>query len=172
MSDEVLIRDRAGCVWVFGLGFAAAGVVLTTMLLSVAEGRPTGGWLVGAWAVAIAHTCAGAAILVKNPHIEIRLGADSRTLRVVRGWPFLRRARELHIDQIHSIVVREGKDSDGDPLYDLELVLGTGERLEALSVPYNTPEPIDAALERIRRWSRERILVRRESRDRPLPPGS
>jgi hypothetical protein len=160
--NEVLIRDRAGCMWLLGLGFAGGGALVTAMLLSNAQGRPSGWLLLLTAVIALAHLTTGTWLVVKHPNIRTELCMGCRMLRIVRRWPWFSRARELHVDQIRYAVVREERDSDNDPIYCLELLLGTGERLVLQSVALHTREPIDAALMRLAEWSSGRVLVRSE----------
>ena len=167
--DQILIRDRAGCMWLLGLGFAGGGLLVMAMLLGNAPGRPTGWPLFLISVIALAHLTTGIWLVVAHPNVKTELHHDGRKLRIVRWWLWFRSVRELHIDQIRSIVVREDTDSDGDPVYRLELVLRTGERLVLQSVALHTRAPIDAALARLAEWSRHRIPIRSQRTD-PLTP--
>ena len=163
------MRDRAGCMWIFGAGFALGGATITAMLIGPTEGKPTGWALLAAAAIGVAHMAAGGWMIVANPNIRVLLRNDGRTLRIVRRWPFRRTVRELHVDHIMHATLREMEDSDGDPVYHLELYLRTGERITLQSIAQNTREPVDAALAKLREWSANRILVRNE-RGAPLTP--
>jgi hypothetical protein len=156
-------------MWLLGLGFAGGGLLVTAMLLGNVPGRPTGWALLLVSVIAIAHLATGIWLVVAHPRVTTELHHDGRKLRVLRRWPWFRSARELHIDEIRSVVVRETTDSDGDPVYRLELVLRTDERLVLQSVALPTRAPIDDALGRLAAWSRGRIPVRTQRGDAPIP---
>jgi hypothetical protein len=167
--DSILFRDRTGGVWLLGSGFVMGGLLVMAMLAGLAEGRPTGWAAAAAAAISLAHITAGSWLILSHPSITVRLDIDGRRLYVVRRWLFIRRARELHVDQIMHAVVREDVDSDGDPVYHFELWLRTGERLVLQSVALYSRQPIDDALDRLARWSGNRIRIHNQ-RGAPLAP--
>ncbi|MGH7471146.1 MAG: hypothetical protein ACRENP_24625 [Longimicrobiales bacterium] len=148
-------------MWLLGLGFLAGGITAFTLLLVASPDSQPGAW--GKLIITViggAHITAGAWLIGSSPNITVWLRRDRPVLHVTKHWLLHKRERVIHLDEIAHFQVRQSEDSDGDPVYRLELHLRSGERLPLQSVDLHTRTEIDAAADRLRSWSGGRLASR------------
>jgi hypothetical protein len=160
-AERLVVRDRAGCLWLMGLAFAAGGVTVLALLFGARSGARPAGW--GSILVALigcAHIAAGTWLMVSTPNTTVRLRHDRPILQISKRWLLHYRTREIHLDQIAHFHIRKSEDSEGDPVYRLWLYLRTGEELPLHSVALHAREELDAVTDRLRSWSGGRLAAR------------
>ena len=159
--ERLPLRDKAGCLGLLGLAFVAGGVMVFALLLGAGSGEEPTGWTRAIAAlIGTVHLAAGIWLFLNTPRITVELRRDRTILQVSRRWLFYRRKRTIDLAEIAHFRVWLGKDSDGDPVYRLELSLRSGERVKLHSVEEHTREDIDAAAEQLRVWSGGRLAAR------------
>ena len=159
----MLIRDRAGCVWVLATMFLGGGLTVLALLLGwVGTSRPSGWVFALALVIAVVHIAAGVWLVARTPRIRVRLGPHDRSLMVERGWPWSRRHRRIAADELAAVVIREVEDSDGDPCWYLDARLRSGERLALTSVASHARNEVQAAAERLQSWAGGSLPIEEE----------
>jgi hypothetical protein len=166
--EHLVLRDRAGCMWLLGLMFLGGGTLVLASWLMGKLGSDFKAWEIAAVAViGIAHFSAGAWLLVSTPSTSVKLHHDRPVLELSRTWLLARKARLIHLDEVLGFHVHTSADSDGDPVYYLELDLRDGQTLRLNAVGIHGRTAIDEATARLREWSGGRIAARiRSPRDR------
>lgn len=150
--------------------FFVGGILVASLLLGAGTGDvPTGWGRVGAWLIACAHIGVGAWYLFVVPRITARLDPSDRVLTLTRGRIFHRERRRIHVTEILDVLTRVDRDSDGDPVWTLELRLRTGEHVPLHSVGTGSEAEIADAKERLRVWSGGQIVFRQAGH--PLEAG-
>jgi hypothetical protein len=148
-------------MWFLGLGFLAGGIIALGMLLLAGPDDRPDGW--GRLLVAVigsAHVAAGSWLVISMPNLSVWLRRDRPVLHIRKRWLLLRRERTIDLADIAHFRVRQSEDSEGDPVYQLELFLRTGERVALHSVALHGRAEIDAAADRLRAWSGGRLAAR------------
>ena len=159
--ERLVIRDRAGCMWVLGLMFLSGGTLVLTMLLRGKLGSDFRAWEIwAAAAIGIAHFSAGTWLLTSTPATQVKLHQDRRVLELSRSWLVLRRTRVIHLDELLGFHMHTSTDSDGDPVYYLELDLRNGQTVRLNAVGMHAQTAIDQLTDRLRAWSGGRLAAR------------
>jgi hypothetical protein len=160
-AERLVIRDRAGCMGLLGLMFFSGGVLVLTMLLLGKLGPERRTWeILAVTAIGLAHFTVGGWLLASTPGRRVLLRRDRPVLELRKNWLTLRRIRAIHLDEMAGFHVHTTTDSDGDPVFYLELDLRNGETIRLHSVAVHARPEIDAAAERLRAWSNGRLVAR------------
>ena len=151
-GTSIEVRDTPGCLWLLGAWFIAGGALAIAMPF-IATNRDALGW--GAKAVAIViglGVFAGGAYTLASTHwFRLRLDPLSRRAELERGGPFGRRETiPFSFADVRSVEVRPGRDSDGDPVFELRIWLRSGQFLVPHGQPLRGEEQARAQAERLR----------------------
>ena len=169
LSERLVLRDKAGCLGLLGLAFVAGGSFVFALLLGAGTGEQPTGWVRALAAlIATAHLGAGTWLFLSTPVVSVRLRRDRPVLQLNKRWLFWRRARTIALTEIAHFQIGQGEDSDGHPVYRLELRLRSGERVRLHSVDEHFRNDIDAATEQLRVWSGGRLAARAGSPIEPM----
>ena len=115
----ISMRDRAAPFWLLGLFLLAGGIIGMAMPLGLANNAGD----LEPWerltSLLIGMGVSSGALwwLAQNPGTMLRLDLTRRSVTVIRWGILGRRTRQFRLDQIESVEVEEGKDSDGDPMW-------------------------------------------------------
>ena len=123
----LVTKDSAGCLWLFGLFFVLVAGTFVVGLLGAFNNLHELNQLelAAAWFVSLAGAAAGVWIIYSNPVIYSRF--DKREgLVVINRRGFMKNETEKYqLTEIKNIVVVESKDSDGDPIFSVNIKLKT-----------------------------------------------
>jgi hypothetical protein len=166
-SEGLVIRDHAGCMGLLGLMFFSGGVLVLTMLVLGKLGPDRKAWeLLAVTVIGLAHFSVGGWLLASTPGMRIMLRRDRPVLELRKSWLVGRRVRAIQLDEMAGFHVHTTTDSDGAPVFYLELDLRNGETIRLHSVAVHARSDIDKAVERLRSWSNGRLAARvRSPRD-------
>jgi hypothetical protein len=151
-GEPLALRDRAGCMWLLGGLFCAGGSIALALALGFSDDEPAAWVRLAAGAIGVVHLGAGVWLIRKHPAVRATLGADGR-LHIERRFPFHGTHRSIARDEIARIITRQGSDSDGDPVWSLELQMHDGEHVPLIYVQHHTREEIDRTIEQLRAWA-------------------
>jgi hypothetical protein len=151
-DTSIELRDTPGCLWLLGAWFVAGGAFAIAMPF-IATNRHELGW--GAKSVVILiglGVLAGGAYTVASTR-WFRLRLDPVTRRAVLERGRLLRGREtvsFAFDDVRSVEARPGRDSDGDPVFELRIWLRSGQFLVPHGQPLRGEDHARAQAERLR----------------------
>jgi len=152
-GDVLTISERPGLTWFLGFWFVAGGVLAMSMVF-LATNAPELEWWerVLGFGIGAAVFAGGVFTLANSPAIVTVLNRKTglATMRI-RG---LRKDERIvfRCGDIIVVEMREEKDSDGDPCYQLLLGLRTGRTLALHSIHGYGRESCEAERQRIRRF--------------------
>lgn len=118
-GGRIWMRDRVAPYWVLGLFLLAGGLIGIAMPLGLATnaGELESWERVTSLGVGVG-VCAGALWwLARNPATEVQLDLTRRSFRLVRWGILGRQVRQVAFDQLESVQLEEGKDTDGDQIW-------------------------------------------------------
>ena len=127
----IILRDRPAPYWALGLFLLAGGVLSIAMPLGLATnaGELERWEALASIGVGIGVAAGALFWLSQNPATEIRLDLTRRRLTLVRLGLRGRQLRQLPFDELVSLELVEGSDSDGDPIWRPAARLRNGEML-------------------------------------------
>jgi hypothetical protein len=118
-GGQITLRDRPAPYWALGLFLLAGGLLSIAMALGLATNADE----LEPWerlsSVAVGLGVAAGALwwLAQNPATELRLDPTRRLLTLVRSGVLGRRERRVAFNELESVELVQGKDSDGDPIW-------------------------------------------------------
>jgi hypothetical protein len=128
-ADQLVVRDSAGCFWLFGLFFVCIGGLFVLGPLGLFTNRDQVPLWVNLLSIVLGLMGIGAGIYVWRgaPFTTIVFDRRRAQVQIERRWLFIRSMTQYAWQDISEIHLREDKDSDGDPIYRIEIVLHSGE---------------------------------------------
>jgi hypothetical protein len=153
--EQLVIKDAPGCTWLFSSFFLAIGSIFVLGPLFFNSDRFDQPWyvnLLGITMGAIA-VATGLWIIGRTPASTVIF--DRLLYRVIlrQGWRKERRERSWSWKEVSEVRVKQEKDSDGDPVYRLQLVLRSGEVTWLTQVSSPSRASSDRAVEKIRQFT-------------------
>ena len=137
-GTHLVAADIPGCIWLLGLVFVASGTFVLTVPLFAPEWSTFGPWERAAvLAIGVSHL--GGGLWTIRHHAATRTELDRAR---GTGTHCLRRPGEraatvtgFRLAEVRDVDVSEEKDSDGDPVYALRLLLSDGRALRLQGHP-------------------------------------
>lgn len=135
-DHQLILTDRAGCVWLFSSLFLFVGGTI----LYGALGGFTNWHEVPKWQLLLAGIMGtigfgtGIGIIHSTPFTNITLNSKSGTMLIRKRGAFKNEERLIRFAEIAEFYLVEENDSDGDPIYRVDLRLKTGEDIRLTSI--------------------------------------
>lgn len=126
-TNNSILNDSAGCLWMLGLFFVViAGTFVIGLLgafynlneLSEIEKA-------GAWFVSLSGLAAGIWFIYSNPGTRLDFDKKGNLLTIQRRGLMRNEIEKYRLNNIEDVILIESKDTDGDPVYRIELKLKT-----------------------------------------------
>ena len=151
-SEKLILQDRPGCIWLLCVLFILLGALFVLGPLFLFNDRTEQPWYVSAAAIFMGSAALGVGLWQANrvPLTTITLDRLSRTITVVAWGLAGRNVRHWPFSDVAGLIVVQEQDSEGDPVYRLQLILRTGEATWLTGVYLHTREPYDQAAGRAR----------------------
>jgi hypothetical protein len=148
--SRLVLKETAGCIWIFGLFFVIISMVVIAGLLGMFTNlnETTDTAKAAAWLVSLSALSAGLWIIYSNPVIYLCFDININVISIHRRGFLRNETEEFPLNEIEDIHLIESRDSDDDPIYQVQIKLKDGnKRLLTNSGPHNR----EALLESIRR---------------------
>jgi hypothetical protein len=147
-GGHISIRDQPGLYWFLGLFLLTGGVIGVAMPLGLATDTETLGPGQRLASVLIGLGVGAGALwwLWRNPGSQVQLDLTRRHLRLVRFGLSGRHVRRIRFEDLESVEVEDGMDSDGDPVWRPAVRLETGELVLLSQLWSHDRAGLDAAL--------------------------
>ena len=151
--ESLILRDQPGCIWGLGVFFLLIGALFVLGPLVLFSDRAEQPWTVNGLAVVMGLAGVGAGVWVlRVPLTTITFDRLDRAV-TVRSWGLRReRNRRWTFAQVAGFQVVEEKDSEGDPVYRLQMELHGGEMVWLTYVHLHFRDSYDQAAQRARQF--------------------
>lgn len=124
-TTNLITKDSAGCLWLFGLFFVVIAGTFVIGLMGAFNNLNELNQLeqTAVWIVSLAGVAAGIWIIYSNP--VIRADFDKREGVVnIRRKSLLRNETENYLlSDIKDVIIKESKDDEGYPIFFVEMIL-------------------------------------------------
>ena len=152
-GNVLTAQATPGCLWIFGLWFVAGGTLGLVMTFAASNAHELA-WWERVFAFGMSAGCAAAGIFVIVGAPAIRAVFDRTNGHAVVTTTGLRaRSRvEFACRDVCVVDLKEEKDSDGDPMYQVRLWLRDGRSILLQSQPAHGREWCAARADAIRRF--------------------
>lgn len=152
-GDVLIVRATPGCMWIFGLWFVAGGLLAMVMTFAASNAHELA-WWERLFAATIGVACAAAGVWVIVGAPAVRAVFDRATGHVVVTTTGLRtRSRvEFACRDVRIVDLKEEKDSNGYPMYQVRVRLRDGRAVVLQSQPVHGRDWCGARADAIRRF--------------------
>jgi hypothetical protein len=140
-ASRLTLRDRPGCLWLFGLLFVASGTFVLGSVPFAPEWATFGRWERAAiLAIGLGHFCAGLWLVRRHPttRLELDRAQGTGTFSIRHPGDRVPTVTRFSLSDLRDVRILEQRDSDGDPSFALALVLAEGGELRLHGAPART----------------------------------
>ncbi len=127
-TTNLIVKDSAGCLWLFGLFFVAIAGTFVIGLMGAFNNLHELNQLeqTAAWIVSLAGVAAGIWIIYSNPVIKTDFDKREGVVKINKRG-FMKNEKENYpFIEIKDIIVNESKDDDGDPIFSVDIKFISG----------------------------------------------
>lgn len=127
-TTNFIVKDSAGCLWLFGLFFVLIAGTFVIGLMGAFNNLNELNQLeqTAAWIVSLAGVAAGIWIIYSNPAIKTDFDKIENTVLIKRIGLMRTETENYPLKEIKDIVINQSKDDDGDPIFSVDMNLISG----------------------------------------------
>jgi hypothetical protein len=135
-GNVLIAQATPGCVWIFGLWFVAGGALAIVMTFAAYNAHELAWWeRLLTLVIGTACTAAGLFVIVGAPAVRAVFDRTSGRAFVTTTGLRTRTRVEFACGDVCVVDLREEKDSDGDPMYQVRIWLRDGRTILLQSQP-------------------------------------
>lgn len=136
-TNELIIRETPGCLWIFGLFFAVVGGLFVYGSLGGLYdfGRQTILTLILAFVMGAIGIAAGVWIIYRAPITRVLIDRIDGEVLITRFGLFGRRKNSYAFDDVERFCLIEEVDDESSPIWSLGMNLSSGETIKISSSP-------------------------------------
>lgn len=153
-TTNLIVKDSAGCLWLFGLFFVSVAGTFVIGLMGAFNNLHELNQLeqAAAWFVSLAGVTAGIWIIYSNP--AIKTDFDKRDDKVLIKRSGLMRTETEHypLKEIKGIVLNESRDDDGDPIFSVDMKLISGKTTALTKTWLRNKEELEKVVDQIKNF--------------------
>jgi len=122
-NTNLVLKDSPGCFWMLGLFFVViAGTFIIGLLGAFYNlNEITELEKAGAWFISLSGLSAGIWFIYTNPGTRLDFNKIENVLTIQRRGLMKNEIEKYRLNNIEDIILIESKDTDGDPVYRVEL---------------------------------------------------
>lgn len=122
-NTNLVLKDSAGCFWMLGLFFVVIAGTFVIGLLGAFYNLNELSELekAGAWFISLCGLAAGIWFIYSNPGTKLIFDKRENLLTIQRRGLMRNEIEKYALDDIEDIILVESEDSEGDPVYRIEL---------------------------------------------------
>jgi len=155
-TNNLVLKDSAGCFWVLGLFFVVIAETFVIGLLGAFHNVNELNELekIGAWFISLGGLTAGIWFIYTNPGTRLDFN-KTKNMLTIRRWGLMKNEIEKHLlDNIEEIMLVESEDSEGDPVYRIELKLKSEKNASPTELWINNKEGLQKTIDTIKNFLR------------------
>ena len=137
-GTRLVAADTPGATWILGLAFVASGTFVLSIPLFASEWATFGPWeRIAIFAIGLSHLGGGLWTIRQHPATQVELdrAGGAGTHRVRRPGERVGAITQFRLADVSDVGVVEEKDSDGDPVYLIRMLLADGRELRLQGHP-------------------------------------
>lgn len=122
-NTNLVLKDSAGCFWMLGLFFVVIAGTFVIGLMGAFTNLHELNELerVGAWFVSLSGLAGGIWLIYTNPGTRLDFDKRGNLLTIQRRGLMRNEIEKYRLNNIEDVIFIESNDTDGDPVYRLEL---------------------------------------------------
>jgi len=155
-TNNLVLKDSAGCFWMLGLLFVVIAGTFVIGLLGAFYNLNELSELekAGAWFISLGGLAAGIWFIYTNPGTRLDFN-KTKNMLTIRRWGLMKNEIEKHLlDNIEEIMLVESEDSEGDLVYRIELKLKSEKNASLTELWINNKEGLQKTIDTIKNFLR------------------
>jgi hypothetical protein len=131
-TTNLILKDSAGCFWLFGLFFVLIAGTFVAGLMGLFNNLNELNELerLAAWIVSLSGVAAGVWIIYSSPSSFINFDKRESTVTIHKKGLLVNNVEKYPFQEILEIKLAESKDSDGDSVFIIEMKLKLGKTVK------------------------------------------
>jgi hypothetical protein len=122
-NTNLVLKDSAGCFWILGLFFVVIAGTFVIGLLGAFYNLNELNEIekAGAWFISLSVLAGGIWFIYTTPGTRLDFDKRGNMLTIQRRGLMRNEVKKYRLNNIEDIIIIESRDTDGDPVYRLEL---------------------------------------------------
>ena len=151
---NLVIKDSAGCFWMLGLFFVVIAGTFVIGLLGAFYNLNELSELekAGAWFISLGGLAAGIWFIYSNPGTKLNFDKGENLLTIQRRGLMRNEIEKYRLDDIADFKLVESEDSEGDPVYRIELQLKRENKTNLTELWINNKEGLQKDIDSIKNF--------------------
>lgn len=131
-TTNLILKDSAGCFWLFGLFFMLIAGTFVAGLIGLFNNLNELNKLerIAAWIVSLSGVGAGVWIIYSSPSSYINFDKRESTVTIHKKGLLINNVEKYPFQEILEIKLAESKDNDGDSVFIIEMKLKLGKTVK------------------------------------------
>ena len=161
-TNNLILKDSAGCFWMLGLFFVViAGTFIIGLLGAFYNlNEITEPERAGAWFISLSGLAAGIWFIYSNPGTKLNFDKSGNLLTIQRRGLMRNEIEKYRLGDIADFKLVESKDTDGDPVYRIELQLKSGNKASLTELWINHKKGLQKNIETINEFLQNKTSYR------------
>jgi hypothetical protein len=155
-TNHLVLKDSAGCFWMLGLFFVVIAGTFVIGLLGAFHNLNELNELekAGVWFISLGGLAAGIWFIYSNPGTKLNFDKSENLLTIYRRGLMRNEIEKYSLDNIEDIILIESEDSEGDPVYRIELKLKSEKNASLTELWINNKEGLQKTIDTIKDFLR------------------
>lgn len=155
-NSNLVLKDSAGCFWMLGLFFVVvAGTFIIGLLGAFYNlNEVTEIEKAVAWFISLSGFAAGIWFIYSNPGTKLNFDKGENLLTIQRRGLMRNEIEKYSLNDIDDVVLIESEDSEGDPVYRIELQLKEENKTSLTELWINHKEGLQKNIDTIKEFLR------------------
>jgi len=161
-NTNLVLKDSPGCFWMLGLFFVVIAGTFVIGLMGAFTNLHELNELekAGAWFVSLSGLTAGIWFIYSNPGTRLDFDKKEGMLLINRRGLMKKESERFPLNEIKDISLAESEDTDGDPVYRIELQLKSGNKTSLTELWINHKEGLQKNIETINEFLQNKTSYR------------
>jgi len=153
-TTNLIIKDSAGCLWLFGLFFVAIAGTFVIGLMGAFNNLNELNQLeqTAAWIVSLSGVAAGIWIIYSNPAIRSDFNKRESVVKITRKSLMRNETESYPLADIKDVVVKESKDDEDSPIFSVEMILSAGRTTALTKTWLRNKEELEKVVDQIKNF--------------------
>jgi len=153
-TTNLIIKDSAGCLWLFGLFFVAIAGTFVIGLMGAFNNLNELNQLeqTAAWIVSLSGVAAGIWIIYSNPAIRSDFNKRESVVKITRKSLMRNETESYPLADIKDEVVKESKDDEDSPIFSVEMILSAGRTTALTKTWLRNKEELEKVVDQIKNF--------------------
>lgn len=153
-TTNLIVKDSAGCLWLFGLFFVVVAGTFVIGLMGAFNNLNELNQLeqTAAWIVSLAGVAAGIWIIYSNPAINTDFDKIENKVLIKRIGLMRTETEHYPLKEIKDIVLNESRDDDDDPIFSVDMKLISGKTTALTKTWLRNKEELEKVVDQIKNF--------------------